>query len=320
MPLIDIFVPTYEPKPAHLCAAIDSILKQTEQRFSVIIHDDGSPRTDVEAIVKPYLSDPRIRFVKGAHRGIGGNWNASVRLGTAPYMQFLFQDDTWEPDYLKSCLEVLENDADVGFVAAAHRYDDGQGNPVPADSSYAAVHAERALLGGGRHNGRKFLRAWAEHGLHPNLIGEPSFVLMRRSVAERAGPFREDLTQLLDAEYWGRMLLLADWYFLPQSLGMFRVHAAGASAVHEKHGEGLFERLTVLGEILPRLTPEERRPLARSMSTQIAGMIGKYRNRKAEGKSIGGGGKSAFIKFSLQHPLIVSRGLRQYLSQGTRNS
>src|SRR5262245_42416416 len=99
MPTISVCLPTHGPNPAHLRAAIDSVRAQTFTDWELIIHD-ASDGTAVEEIVAPHLGDPRIRFHRSSTRlGIGGNWNACIRMGSAPLVAFLFQDDLWHPDY-----------------------------------------------------------------------------------------------------------------------------------------------------------------------------------------------------------------------------
>ncbi|MDB4978118.1 MAG: glycosyl transferase family protein [Candidatus Peribacteria bacterium] len=75
---VSILVPTYEPDPAHLRQALDSILEQTFSNWTVLIQDDESA-SDVESMIQAYCKDPRFSFRRNAHRlGIGGNWNSCV--------------------------------------------------------------------------------------------------------------------------------------------------------------------------------------------------------------------------------------------------
>ena len=60
---VNIYVPTYEPKPEHLRKALESIRTQTFQDWTALIHDDASPTANVREIAGPYLGDPRIVFM-----------------------------------------------------------------------------------------------------------------------------------------------------------------------------------------------------------------------------------------------------------------
>ena len=216
-PRVDIYMPTFEPDPAYLREAIQSVCAQTEQGWHLWIHDDAS-MADVQAIVEPFLRDPRITFHRSDRRlGIGGNWNACLPLGSAPFVQFLFQDDRWEESYLREALGILETHPAVGLVMSAHRYDCDR--TIENSAMYRELEHLRGTIAPGLHEGTVFLTEWLERGLHPNLIGEPSFVLLRRSLTEAVGSFDEDLPQCLDLAYWIRCLLHTHWWHQPKVLG-----------------------------------------------------------------------------------------------------
>ncbi|MBI1813057.1 glycosyltransferase [Candidatus Peregrinibacteria bacterium] len=256
MSAVSILIPTYEPNPEHLRAALESIVVQTFRDWSVLIHDDAS-RADVRAIIEPFLTDSRFHFSRNPQRlGIGGNWNACLKEAKGEYVQFLFQDDLWEPQYLERSVDVLNRESTVGFVAANHVYSmEGSGN----EKLYDEVTAARHELTPGRQDRIAFLRSWMERGLRPNIIGEPSFVMLRRSLMEKVGFFNTSMRQGLDFEYWMRCLLQADWHYLSEHLGTFRVHAGGASERNRASGDGMFDRLRCFKLLLRTLPPSDLR-------------------------------------------------------------
>ena len=122
-----------------------------------------------------------------------------------------------------------------------------------------------------------FLRMWIEQGLRPNLIGEPSFVVLRRSLMESVGPFLEDMQQGLDAEYWIRCLLKSDGYWIVDDLGSFRVHASGATAMNEESGAGRTDRLRMFKSLIARLPEGEIKTLAKKVRRrETLKMVGKF--------------------------------------------
>lgn len=56
-----------------------------------------------------------------------------------------------------------------------------------------------------------------------NLIGEPGSVLFRRQLANSVGLFDASIPYVLDLDYWFRLLLKGDSYYLPEALTSFRV-------------------------------------------------------------------------------------------------
>jgi GT2 family glycosyltransferase len=241
-PIVSILMPTYEPNPHFLREAIQSVLAQTEARWTLLINDDASSM-DVRSMIQEFLSDPRITFCRNPLRlGIGGNWNACLQEATTPFVQFLFQDDVWNKDYLKTSLERLESDPSLGFVSTTHAYQSDKALP----RSYHFVERERAMLPSGKQTGKAFLKKWLQQGLYPNILGEPSFVMFRKTLINQTGAFDESLKQCLDLDMWVRMLERSDVFIEQTSGGSFRVHLHSASV---KNGSST-ERLQVLSKAL----------------------------------------------------------------------
>lgn len=98
--------------PAHNCAhliaaTLDSALCQ-DVPLEVIVIDDCSS-DDLDAAVLPYLSDPRILYLKNeVNRGVAQTRNRGVALARGAYIAFLDADDIWAPDKLKKQLLRLE--------------------------------------------------------------------------------------------------------------------------------------------------------------------------------------------------------------------
>ncbi len=310
MPRVTILLPTYEPRKEYLHEAVKSLLAQTMPDWELFVHDDAS-RTDVRSMFQPFLHDNRMTFVKSAHRhGIGGNWNACLPLGTAPFLQFLFQDDTWEPQYLATALEPIEHDPSIGLVGVNHRYITDKMNTVALSPIYREVGDARAALAPGKHTGREFLLEWADKGLRPNIIGEPSFVLLRRSAVTQTGTFNERMVQNLDSEYWMRLLLAHNLYFIADELGNFRVHEAAASSRNSAQGRGLTDRLVCFEELMTWVPQgPERQRVRRALVYALADMIRKYRRRRQGGGGIGDMRKSDIIRFAMRHPVVMAKAM-----------
>lgn len=314
-PRTEICMPAYEPKEAHIRMAIESVLSQTAGDWTLLIQDDASIHEDIQAHIRPYLSDPRITFRRNARRlGIGGNWNACWRGGTSEFVAFLFHDDLWEPAYLACMTAALDAQPSAGFAAARHTY--LAEGPIANLSFYEAVQNFTVQnVAPGLHERAPFLRWWMEHGLKPNVIGEPSFVLLRRTLMEEVGPFNETMVQFLDSEYWVRCLLRSDWLSVSENLGKFRVHPGGMSALNERLGRGLFERLQTLETLLHALPPDERAHARIALTDALSGMIAKYVARRRAGGAVSDQGSNELKHFCLKHPLLVMRAFIRWLSR-----
>lgn len=314
---VSVLIPTYNPDPEFLRQALDSLKAQTFTGWTALIHDDCSS-TDVQATVAPYLTDKRFTFIRSDKRlGIGGNWNACVRNSGGTFIAFLFQDDLWAPSYLAEAIRVLEENPTVGFVSLEHAYKvEGMQEAAPL---YEAVRQVRLQdVQGGFHQGPALLRRWLERELTPNIIGEPSFVVMRREAVEKMGSFLTDMPQFLDVEYWTRLLLGYDWYFARGEFGGFRVHAKGASAMNQETGSGLFDRLRCFDLLIGELSGSDRRLAVEARSRALKKMIGKFFKRVGTGKKVSGQGSGELKKFCLRHPLTVCKAFVAYLAYGDK--
>lgn len=305
-------MPAYEAQPEHIKPAVESVLAQTFTDWSLLVQDDFSQREDVAAHVKPYLDDERITYRRNERNlGIGPNWNACRDFGDAPYIAYLFHDDLWQPAYLEKALAVLEAQPEVGFVSLDHSYlkEDGVQDTAIYDEVQQFI---KDNISAGRHSGQELLLWWADKGLRPNIIGEPSFVVLRRELMESVGPFHETMPQFLDSEYWIRCLLQSDWYYLDEDLGSFRVHPTAASAQNDLAGAGKFDRFDCFRMLIPQL-PKDKQPAARQSFTRAFDeMVAKFFERRKSGKKISGRGSGGLKKFCLRHPVFTSRALVRY--------
>ena len=284
MPSVSILLPTYDPQPAHLRAAIASVLAQTFTDWELIIHDDAS-KFNVEEMVRPFLTDSRMHFFRSPKNlGIGGNWNATMRKSTAQMIAYMFQDDLWHPSYLQKSVGILQREPDIGFTAANHVYRIEGVTAAASTGIYREVETARnTVMAEGRIHRQAFLRRWVGMGLRPNLIGEPSFVVLRLPLIQRVGPFREDMEQGLDAEYWVRCLLTSDGWWIAENLGEFRVHAGAATAKNQESGAGTTDRLQIFSMLITALPPGPMKKLARKIRRrEILKMGWKWIRRKLQ--------------------------------------
>jgi len=279
-PKVDIYLPTYKPRAEQLRPALESILNQTEQNWRLWINNQVSD-VSIEPIVNDYLHDERITLHHNRdHPGIGANWNDCFQYGSTPVIQYMFDDDLWAPHYLETGLRTFDDNPDVGMVSLGHDYlFEGS---LPTESSYHELKSFlEANARSGKHDGLEILLWWFDHGLHPNIIGEPMFVMLRRDTVNAVGRFREDMSQNLDSEYWARVLTKTNWFYQPGVYGQFRVHGESASMENYRAGRGLFDRLRMMHSILPLLPPEHRPAARKSLRKHTGQMAEKFLQRYA---------------------------------------
>jgi glycosyltransferase involved in cell wall biosynthesis len=90
---------------------LDSFLNQTFRNFELIISDDCSTDRS-ELICRRYAAqDARIRYYRN-QRNMGAGWNANrvYELATGKYFKQATQDAMIQPDFLRLCVDALEED------------------------------------------------------------------------------------------------------------------------------------------------------------------------------------------------------------------
>lgn len=213
IPMVSVCIPVYRGV-AHLSQAIDSVLAQYFTDFELLIIDDHSP-DDIAGIVNRY-QDTRIHFLSNPENlGAEGNWNRCLKEARGRYFKLMPMDDLLTPDCLEKQVRVLEQDIEqrIALVFCARSIIDAEGH----------VLMKRAYPHGktGSVSGMTLIRHCLQRGA--NLIGEPAAVMLRRSLADEVGLFDADVPYVIDLDYWFRLLLRGDAYYLPEILASFRV-------------------------------------------------------------------------------------------------
>src|SRR5512144_55474 len=102
-PAVSVVVATFD-RSNILPFTLDSVLRQTERDFELLVVGDGC--TDDTADVVARIGDPRVRFVDLQPR-VGdqsGPTNAALALARGRFVALLNHDDFWFPDHLERAL------------------------------------------------------------------------------------------------------------------------------------------------------------------------------------------------------------------------
>jgi len=212
-PLVSVCIPVYNGE-RFIAATIESVLRQTLTDFELIIVDDNSADRSLE-IISAY-NDDRLRVISN-DRNLGpeGNWNRCLKESKGFYLKLLPQDDVLAPTCLAQQATILDQDGEkrIALVFCSRTIIDAKGD-VLMSRGYLSRHK-------GAISGQRLIRRCLCFGT--NLIGEPGSVLFRRDMVEVVGLFDASCPYVIDLDYWFRLLLLGDGYYLPERLASFRV-------------------------------------------------------------------------------------------------
>lgn len=105
--LVSIIMPSYNTA-FFIAESIQSVLAQSYKDWELIIVDDCSP-DNTDQVVKPYLSDERIIYLKNEkNSGAAVSRNRALREAKGKWIAFLDSDDLWMPDKLKKQISFME--------------------------------------------------------------------------------------------------------------------------------------------------------------------------------------------------------------------
>lgn len=117
-PLFSVIMPVYNPPPALLREAIESVRGQLYDNWEFCIADDASSDPEVRALLEHYRDiDPRIKVVFRSENGhISRASNSALELVTGEYTALLDHDDLITEDALYHVAATLEKHPDAGLI------------------------------------------------------------------------------------------------------------------------------------------------------------------------------------------------------------
>lgn len=105
--LVSVIMPSYNTAE-YISESIASVRKQTYTDWELIIVDDCSA-DNTDEIVKPFLSDKRIKYIKNeTNSGAAVSRNRALREAKGKWIAFLDSDDLWHPEKLEKQIRFME--------------------------------------------------------------------------------------------------------------------------------------------------------------------------------------------------------------------
>lgn len=128
-PLVSVGLPTYN-RPERLRKALDCLISQTYTNLEIIVSNDHSPNKDTYLILEEYSKkDPRIKVYTQSHNlGIYANFYFVLQTANGKYFMYAQEDDLWEPEFIRSLVEQLENHPEQVMAMSATKRIDEDGN------------------------------------------------------------------------------------------------------------------------------------------------------------------------------------------------
>ncbi len=206
--LVSIVMPSYNTSK-YIKASIESVINQSYTNWELIIADDCST-DDTDEVIKPYLSDGRIRYLKNnKNSGAAVSRNYALREAKGKWIAFLDSDDLWHPEKLEKQIEFMEN-GDYHFSYTNYEEIDEQSNPLGV-----SVTGPRRITKQGMYN-----YCW------------PGCLTVMYNAAIVGLVQIEDIKKNNDYAMWLKVCRKADCYLLNEQLAKYRKRSGSIS----RHG------------------------------------------------------------------------------------
>jgi glycosyltransferase involved in cell wall biosynthesis len=204
-PLISVIMPTYN-HASFISEAIESVLRQSYQRFEIIIINNYSEDDTVDIVKR--RDDDRIRLMDFRNNGIiAASRNRGLREARGDFVAFLDSDDAWHPQKLQRQIEVFKRYPLLLMVAT-------NAKEFPRGKRRSIYMVKDKVI--------SFNKLLCQ-----NLIVNSS-VMIKREVIDHVGFLDEDasLCTVEDYDYWLRILKYRDKSALLMNkvLMSYRVH------------------------------------------------------------------------------------------------
>lgn len=237
--------------------AIVSVRSQTEERWELLVVDDGSSDHSVAVATKAASGDARVRVLEMPHRGVNHARNAGLAAAASSsrYLLFFDADDALDASMLERFVEELDANPQVSMVHSLVTLIDEAGHVLPSSSQMPPRYVAdrwgvRTLDDSERETPFASILALA------GII--PSCTMIRRAALGAAEGWDETFGQgFEDTDLFLRLALNGPVHLIPERLVRHRRHPSQSSQAPGRH-EAQIIKLHARWRDLDRLTLDQR--------------------------------------------------------------
>lgn len=204
-PRISAILTAYN-EAAHLREAIISVLNQTRPLDEILVVDDGS--VDATPDIALSFEKDGVQLLRQLNQGPGAARNNGLSRTTGDLIAFLDGDDAWLPDKTQNQLDLFLSQPSLDLVSGDKiwwQMDDPSKRYIMSYGRPAMPQLRREIV-------------------FSNCVGNPSMVMVRRSIFDRVGPWDPDIRWCEDWELWMRIAAEGQIGFVEKPVTLYRWH------------------------------------------------------------------------------------------------
>ncbi len=145
-PLVSIILPTFNRRKL-IERAINSVLKQSLDKWELIIIDDGSTDGTQDFVNRLAVTEKRIKYLRQSHRGISYSLNTGIKTSKGRFITFLGSDDEYKPEHLQLRADFFHAHPGIDLI---HGGIEIVGDPFVPDKRDTSkkIHIKECIVGG----------------------------------------------------------------------------------------------------------------------------------------------------------------------------
>jgi glycosyltransferase involved in cell wall biosynthesis len=195
---ISVVIPLYNSEET-IIEAVESVLNQTYLgKIELIIINDGSTDNSLKVVNSYILNNniSNIKIIDQVNGGVQKARNAGLRAATGEWIALLDSDDFWLPEKIEKQMKVLRENPHIDFLGC-NRNNEETKILWRKKNSLSKINFKDLLI---------------------KMYPQTSTAIFKRSILTDIGFYDETLRYAEDADYWLRISLKKEMYFMPESL------------------------------------------------------------------------------------------------------
>lgn len=137
--IVSVIIPAYN-RENYIDECIESVVKQTYEKWEIILIDDGSTDGTFKKAISWSEYDARIKVFKQENQGPGPARNRGMKEATGEYIAFLDSDDFWRDEHaLKKIMCAINNQSCDVIGTFYSIYKNGKFLEIPRHRDYVSL-------------------------------------------------------------------------------------------------------------------------------------------------------------------------------------